>query len=213
MPVLAPAVPVLATAGGSTAAVGTTAAAGGTVFAGLTATQLVAAGVVLSAGAVLAVGALIDDDLDSPVRPGEAEAINSRAGDASKAERDRVRGCSTCVWCQINIQAQGDLIYGQGQRPARQGIGPYFQPRTIFVREGVIIAGLTHEWVKGVARRSAVRQIDSWGVLANTVAYIQRSQASGGLPPGEWRANAPRSQNTQVRYDINVVGTVNAFMS
>lgn len=209
MPILA-AVPAAAAVGGGTAAAGGTA-----VLGGLTATQVAAVAVYSTALVVTGVVALdvISDALDTPVTTSEAETIVARAGEVSKAERDRLRGCATCIWCQINIQAQGTLIYGAGARPARQGIGPYLRERTIFAREGIIITGITHEFVRDVAPGRGFSQIETWAILARTVAFIQKRVANGGLPPGEYRAPAPSSQNSQARYDINVLGTINAFLS
>lgn len=123
MPILA-AVPVGAAAGGGTPL------GGGAILGGLTASQIAAAMFYSAALVVTGVLALdvISDALDTPVTQSEAETIAGHAGDASKAERERLRGCAECIWCQVNIQAQGTLIYGADVRPTRQGIGPLPAP-------------------------------------------------------------------------------------
>lgn len=50
------------------------------------------------------------------------------------------------------------------------------------------------------------------GVFARTARFIN-SRPPHGLPPGEHRSEASRAASTMFRYDLNVVGTVNAFMS
>lgn len=86
------------------------------------------------------------------------------------------------------------------------------QGRTVFAREGVIIAGLTHEWAKRTANRRNFRQIEQWDILARTIVYIN-SRPPGGLPPnGEYRANSLSRYANDVRYDIMTAGTINAFM-
>ena len=157
MPQLAPF--ALAGAGGGTATAG-----GGTLVGGLTAAQVATAGVIV-VGAVT-VGVLVDDYLDRPVTQTETEAIQAQAGDRSKADRDRLRDCAECVWCQINIQAQGSFLPLRNRSDA-QGIGPYLvQGRTVYAREGVIVAGLTHEWARRTASRRDFRQIERWGAVA-----------------------------------------------
>ncbi|MEM1375488.1 MAG: hypothetical protein AAGF78_14010 [Pseudomonadota bacterium] len=203
MPILAPAVPL---AGGG----GTLAAGGGTLATGITATQVATAGLVIASA--ITVGVLVDDYLDSPVQEDEESAIRTQAGAQSKADREELRDCEDCRWCQVNIQAQGTFLPLRN-RSDPQGIGPYLvQGRTVYAREGVIIAGMTHEFAKGLASKRNFRQIESWGVLAATVAYIL-GRPPGGLPPGEYRAGRLERYATQVRYDIEVAGNINAFMA
>ncbi|MEL7182040.1 MAG: hypothetical protein AAGK57_00190 [Pseudomonadota bacterium] len=177
---------------------------------GLTAAQVATAGAVIVSA--VAVGVLVDDYLDEPVAQSETDAIQTQAGDRSKADRDRLRDCANCVWCQINIQAQGNFLPLRNRSDA-QGIGPYLvQGRTVYAREGVIVAGLTHEWAQRTASRRNFRQIERWDILGRTVRYIQ-SRPPIGLPNGEHRTGGIASQNRQVRYDIEVRGTINAFMA
>ncbi len=204
MPILAPVV-AGAGAGGGGAALG-----GGAILGGVTATQVAVAGAVVVSAVVAT--AVVNDYLDRPVAQSETEAILGQAGAVSKAARDRVRDCRDCVWCQINIQAQGTML-PISNRSAAQGIGPYFvSGRTVFAREGVIIAGLTHEFAKGLASRRDFRQIQSWDLLGRTIAFIL-SRPPGGIPTGEYRAEGLRRYSTEARYDINVVCTINAFMA
>ncbi|MEP3344968.1 MAG: hypothetical protein ABJN34_03760 [Litoreibacter sp.] len=208
MPILAPLVPAGATAAGGTAAVGTTAAVG------LTATEMaVLGGAALLIGGVVVVD-LLDDYLDTPATESEVDAIQAQAGDRSKADERRLQDCESCIWCMVNMQAQGSFV-DQRDRTAPQGIGPYLvEGRTVFVREGIMIAGLTHEFARGIASRRDFRDIERFAVLAKTIAFIQR-QPPTGLAFNS-RDNRPGSLNRysgQIRYDINVFGTVNAFMS
>ncbi|WP_411840264.1 hypothetical protein [Paracoccus sp. ME4] len=206
MPQLAPLAPLAAGAGGG----GTAAAGGGALLGGLTAAQVATAGAIIVSA--VAVGVLVDDYLDRPVTQPETDAIQNQAGERSKAERDQLRNCANCVWCQINIQAQGTFLPLRNRSDA-QGIGPYLvQGRTVHAREGVIIAGLTHEWAQRTASRRDFRQIEQWGILARTIRYIQ-SRPPAGLPNGEHRTGGMASQNSRVRYDIEVRGTINAFMA
>jgi hypothetical protein len=201
MPMLG--IPALAGAGGG-ATVG-----GGAVVGGVTATQVVIAGAVV----VSAVGvkALVDDYLDRPVAASEADGILAAAGAPSKEARRRGTDCAACLWCQINIQAQGTFLPLRN-RSDPQGIGPYFVlGRTVTAREGVIIAGLTHTFAQGLANRRDFRQIESWDVLGRTVKWIQE-KPPGGIGNGEHRVGSPGNQARSVRYDINVVCTINAFM-
>ena len=204
MPILAPLVPATASGG---AIVG----GGTTVAGGITVTQAVTVGVVIASA--VTVGVLIDDYLDTPVTETEADEIRTQAGAQSRADRDAVRNCQDCIWCQINIQAQGNF-FERGGRPDVQGIGPYFRSgRTIFAREGVIVAGLTHEFAEGIARRRDFRDVVSWGILAKTVQYIL-SRPPGGLPPGEHRAGGTERYASDARYDIMIPpGSINAFMA
>jgi len=89
MPQLAPLAPVLAGGGG------TATAGGGTLLGGLTAAQVATAGAVIVSA--VAVGVLVDDYLDEPVAQSETDAIQTQAGDRSKADRDRLRDCANCV--------------------------------------------------------------------------------------------------------------------
>lgn len=203
MPMLG--IPALAGVGGG---------GGGALFGGLTASQVIIAGV--AAGTIVvsavALGSIVNDYLDRPVVQSETDAIVERAGAVSKAARDRVRDCRDCVWCQINIQAQGTLL-PLANRSDPQGIGPYFvSGRTVFAREGVLIAGLTHAFAQTLASRRDFRQIESWDLLGRTIAFIQ-SRPPGGIPTGEYRAQGLARYATQARYDINVVCTINAFMA
>lgn len=210
MPQLAPLIP--AVAGGGAAA--TTATAGaGTVVGGLTAAELTTLGaaVVLGAG-VLGVKAIVDDHLDIPTSESEIDSIKSKAGEKSKAEQRRIQDCKDCVWCMVNIQAQGTYFPLQ-KRTDPQGIGPYLvNGRTVYVREGVIIVGETHAFAQGLASRRNFRDVEKWDLLGRTIKYIQ-SRPPSGLPNGEYRVPGPQSRNTLARYDIMVFGTINAFMS
>lgn len=203
------AVPALATAGGT----GTAAATGGGLLAGVTTTQLVTAGVVVTAALATGYGiTVINDYLDEAATASEVDGIKAQAGERSKADRRALENCANCVWCQINIQAQGNFLQ-QSDRTLPQGIGPYLvQGRTVFAREGVIIAGLTHEFAKGVARSRDFKNITSWRILERTVSYIQ-SRPPGGLPPGEHRPGSLERYSSDVRYDIMVTGTIFAFMA
>jgi hypothetical protein len=128
-----------------------------------------------------------------------------------KEARRRLSDCRNCIWCQINIQAQGTFLEPNG-RPEIQGIGPYLVTgRTVTAREGVIVAGATHAFAQGVASRRDFRQIDAWDGLGRTIRWIQ-AKPPGGIGNGEWRVGSPGNQARSVRYDIMVVGTINAFM-
>lgn len=200
MPILG--APALVGAGGGTA---TATTLGG----GITATQ--ATGVIVVLG-LLSVGVLVDDYLDRPVTESEQDRIKAQAGERSKADRRRLQDCKDCIWCQINIQAQGNFLPLRDRSDA-QGIGPYLvRGRTVYAREGVIVAGMTHMFAKKLASRRDFRQIESWDILGRTVAYIL-ARPPAGLPPGEHRAEGLRQYSRQVRYDINVAGTINAFMA
>lgn len=210
MPILAPLAPVAG--GGAVIGGGGTAAGGGAILGGITAGQVATAGAVIISA--VAVGALVDDYLDRPVENSEAEAVKAQAGEKSKADRRALADCVECQWCQINIQAQGNFLPLRN-RSDPQGIGPYLvNGRTVFTREGVIVAGLTHEWSKSIASRRNFRQIESWDILGRTIAYIL-SRPPGGLPPGsnDYRAEGLRRYSSDVRYDIGVQGTINAFMA
>jgi hypothetical protein len=170
---------------------------------------------VVIAGAVVAsavtVGVLVDDYLDTPVVASEADDILAVAGEPSKAERERLKDCAGCLWCQVNIQAQGTFLPLRN-RSDPQGIGPFLVVgRGVTTREGVVIAGLTHEFAKGLASRRDFRQIESWDVLGRTIAVIL-ARPPGGIPTGEYRAQGLARYTTEVRYDINVHCTINAFM-
>lgn len=203
MPMLG--IPALAGAGGGGGAV---------LFGGLTTAEIITAGVAAGTLVVSAValGNIINDYLDRPVAQSETDTIVQTAGEVSKKARDRVRDCRDCVWCQINIQAQGTFL-PLARRTDPQGIGPYFvSGRTVFAREGVIIAGLTHAFAQTLASGRNFRQIESWGVLGKTIAFIQRCPP-GGIGNGEYRPGSSERFATQARYDINVVCTINAFMA
>jgi hypothetical protein len=186
---------------------------GSAVVGGLTAAEVITAGVAAGTLVVSAVALsnIVGDYLDRPVAQSETDAIVAQAGAASKAARDKVRDCRDCVWCQINIQAQGTFLPLQN-RSDPQGIGPYFvSGRTVTAREGVLVAGLTHAFAQTLASRRDFRQIESWDLLGRTIAFIQ-SRPPGGIPTGEYRAEGLRRYSTEARYDINVVCTINAFM-
>jgi len=210
MPALAPLAPIAAGAGGGTAAVG-----GGTALVGgLTATELVVLGVTAVAVAGYAVSGIIDDYLDEPTTESEVDNILDKAGERSKAESRRLRDCAECVWCQVNIQAQGSFVDPIGGRATSQGIGPYLvQGRTVYVREGIIIAGATHEFTKERAGRKNFKQIERWAILAKTIKYIQQ-QPPSGLAPGmsDYRPGTLKRYTSEIRYDIGVFGTINAFI-
>ncbi|RCK51701.1 hypothetical protein TH25_08470 [Thalassospira profundimaris] len=188
---------------------------GAIALGGLSAAEVAVAGVAATAVVVsgLAVVDVIDDYLDTPASESEIDSVLSQAGDRSKAEQRRLRDCADCVWCMINIQAQGDYLPLRN-RTDPQGVGPYLvNGRTVYVREGIIVAGATHEFAKDLANRSNFKQIERWDVLAKTIAYIQ-SQPPYGIPPSrDNRPGALDKYSRKVRYDINVFGTVNAFMA
>lgn len=203
MPMLG--IPALAGVGGG----------GGTVlFGGLTTAQVITAGV--AAGTIVAsavaLNAIVDDYLDRPVGQSETDAIVQTAGETSKRARDKVRDCRNCIWCQMNIQAQGNWL-PLSNRSDPQGIGPYFVAgRTVFVREGVIIAGLTHAFAETLASRKNFKLIKSYNILGETIAFMQRCPPAG-IGNGEYRAGRLERYSSDVRYDINVVCTINAFMA
>jgi hypothetical protein len=184
MPVLAPAVPLLGGAG----ATGGTVATGGTILGGITATQMAVAGAVLVTG--VAVIAIADDYLDRPATQSETDGILSQAGAPSKEARRRLADCRSCVWCQINIQAQGNFLPLRN-RTDPQGIGPYLvQNRTVTTREGVIVAGAIHAFAQGLASRCDFRQIESWDMLGRTVQFILSRPPRG---PAQRRASRRRA--------------------
>ena len=189
---------------------------GAIALSGLTATEVAVAGVAATAVVVsgLAVVDVIDDYLDTPASEGEVDSILSQAGDRSKAEQRRLRDCADCVWCLVNIQAQGSYVEPRSGRAPIQGAGPYLvQGRTVYVREGIVLAGAAHEFSKGVASRRDFRNIVRWGILEKTIAYIQ-AQPPYGLAPGgkDYRPGSLRIYTSQIRYDIVVSGTINSFM-
>ncbi len=191
------------------------AAGGATVVGGLTAAELTVLGVGLTIVGGLAVSQVINDYLDTPVTEREADSVLSQAGDRSRAEQRRLQDCAECVWCLVNIQAQGSYVEPRSGRAPRQGAGPYLvEGRTVYVREGIILAGAAHEFSKDVASRRNFRDIESWGILAKTIAYIQ-AQPPHGLTPGarDYRPGSLRRYTSEIRYDILVSGTVNAFMA
>ena len=181
---------------------------------GLTAGQLLTG--VLIGGTVLVGGALVldlvDDYLDAPPTESEAEGILAQTGQASRAEREALRGCRDCRWCQILIDAQGRLVGGSGGSTFT--LGPYLvRDRTVTAREGIILLGATHAALQDEIRSRAFRKIERMGVFARTAAFIQARPANGGLPNGEHRAGGNRAADGQFRYDINVMGTIPAFLS
>lgn len=208
-------IPALIGAGGGTTATIGTGAAATTVVGGLTAAELTALGVAAVAITALGVKGIVDDYLDSPASNNEVDSVLSQAGEKSRAEQRRLQDCTNCIWCLVNIQAQGSYVEPRSGRAPTQGAGPYLvQGRTVYVREGIILAGAAHEFSQGVASRRDFRDIVSWGILAKTIAYIQ-SQPPSGLAPGgrDYRPGSLRRYTGQIRYDILVSGTINAFMA
>lgn len=200
-------------AGGGTIAAGGTA----TVAGGLTAAELTVLGVAAATAlTVTAIGVkdVIEDYLDD-AEEAEIDSVLTQAGDRSRAEQSRLRDCEDCIWCLVNIQVQGSYVEPRRGRATSQGVGPYLvQGRTVYVREGIILAGASHEFAQDVASRSSFRDIVRWGILAKTIAYIQ-AQPPSGLAPGVRDAHPGnvRRYRSWIRYDILVSGTINAFMA
>lgn len=177
----------------------------GAIFKGL----LIGGTVIIGSALVID---LVDDYLDRPATESETDRIIDRAGETSKAERERLRGCRDCQWCQILIHAQGRLVGGSGGSTFT--LGPYLvRNRTVFAREGIILLGATHAGLKDAIRGRNFKEIERMGVFARTAAFIQARPANGGLPMGEHRTGGNRTADGNFRYDINVMGTIPAFMS
>ena len=152
---------------------------------------------------------IADDWLEKPAEEAEVEGILTQAGDQSKRDAQAVRNCATCVWCQVTIHAQGILVGGRGGSTLT--LGPYFvNGRFVTTREGIILLSGTHALLKDKLGRRDFRAIESMGVFARTAQFIN-SRPPHGLPPGEHRTQTSNAASTQFRYDINVVGTIEAF--
>lgn len=170
----------------------------------------------IALGAVIAVGVgtvvisdvidLVDDWIDD-MDDSEAERSLERVGEVSRTARQR-DGCERCKWCQIVIQAQGYLIGPSSGSTV--SLGPYFRlGQTVTTREGVTVLGATHLLVESEVSRRDFREIEKLRVFSATSSYIS-ARPPAGLPPGEYRAGG--SFAGKIRYDINVTGTINAFL-
>ncbi len=169
------------------------------VTLGITTTVIVG-GVILSE-VVDIVGDWIDIEED------EAEEILGKVGERSREKRRR-EGCEKCKWCEIVIQAQGNLIGPDSG--STLSLGPYFRKgRTVTTREGLTILGATHLLAEEKTSRRNFREIERLGVFAATASFIQRCPPYG-LQPGEHRVQKHLSE--RIRYDINVFGAINAFL-
>lgn len=206
-------IPALAAVGGGTAT--TT-----TVVGGLTAAELALLGiaaVTVATISVIGVKGIIDDYLDG-VEESEIDGVLTQAGDRSRVEQATLQDCADCIWSLVNIQAQGRYVEPRSGRAPTQGAGPYLvQGRTVFVREGIVLAGAAHEFSQGVASSRQFRDIVRWGILAKTIAFIQ-SRPPAGLSPTDPRSRDFRpgrldQYTSDIRYDIMVNGTINAFMA
>ncbi len=197
--------PALAGAGGGG---GGAAATGG----GITLGSILFWGSAVVAG--VAVGTAInlaDDWLDTPAEEDEVTDILTQAGDKSKADARAVRDCRDCVWCQVTIHAQG-LLVGNSSG-STMTLGPYFvSGRTVTTREGIVLLSGTHALLQEDLGRRPFREIERMGVFARTAQFIN-TKPPHGLPPGEHRSQTSRAASSQFRYDLNVVGTINAFMA
>ncbi|MFC3529786.1 hypothetical protein ACFOMH_16545 [Paracoccus mangrovi] len=185
-------------------------AAAGTAGGGITLGSVLFWGSAVVAGVAVGVAINIADDwLEKPAEEAEVEGILTRAGDQSKRDAQAVRNCATCVWCQVTIHAQGILVGGRGGSTLT--LGPYFvNGRFVTTREGIILLSGTHALLKDKLGRRDFRAIESMGVFARTAQFIN-SRPPHGLPPGEHRTQTSNAASTQFRYDINVVGTIEAF--
>lgn len=185
-------------------------AAAGTAGGGITLGSVLFWGSAVVAGVAVGVAINIADDwLEKPAEEAEVEEILTRAGDQSKRDAQAVRNCATCVWCQVTIHAQGILVGGRGGSTLT--LGPYFvNGRFVTTREGIILLSGTHALLKDKLGRRDFRAIESMGVFARTAQFIN-SRPPHGLPPGEHRTQTSNAASTQFRYDINVVGTIEAF--
>ena len=196
-------IPVFAGGGGGAAGAGTAGggfALGKILFWG----SAVVAGVALGSAIRIA-----DDWLDQPAEEDEVERILSQAGDQSKRGAQAVRDCAECIWCQVTIHAQGILVGGQGGSTLT--LGPYFvNGRFVTTREGIILLSGTHALLKDRLGRRDFRAIESMGVFTRTAQFIN-SRPPHGLPPGEHRTQRSSAASSQFRYDINVLGTIEAF--
>lgn len=197
-------IPIFAGGGGGGAA------GAGTAGGGIALGKILFWGSAVVAGVALGSAIRIADDwLDRPAEEDEVERILSQAGDKSKRDAQAVRDCADCIWCQVTIHAQGILVGGRGGSTLT--LGPYFvNGRFVTTREGIILLSGTHALLKDRLGRRDFRAIESMGVFARTAQFIN-SRPPHGLPPGEHRAQTSRAASTQFRYDINVVGTIEAF--
>ena len=197
-------IPIFAGGGGGGAA------GAGTAGGGIALGKILFWGSAVVAGVALGSAIRIADDwLDRPAEEDEVERILSQAGDKSKRDAQAVRDCADCIWCQVTIHAQGILVGGRGGSTLT--LGPYFvNGRFVTTREGIILLSGTHALLKDRLGRRDFRAIESIGVFARTAQFIN-SRPPHGLPPGEHRAQTSRAASTQFRYDINVVGTIEAF--
>ena len=74
------------------------------------------------------------------------------------------------------------------------------------------VLGATHVAVEKAISNNSFKEIERVGAFARTASYITARPPGGGLPPGEHRANGIPNPGS-FRYDINVTGNINAFMS
>lgn len=197
-------IPIFAGGGGGGAA------GAGTAGGGIALGKILFWGSAVVAGVALGSAIRIADDwLDRPAEEDEVERILSQAGDKSKRDAQAVRDCADCIWCQVTIHAQGILVGGRGGSTLT--LGPYFvNGRFVTTREGIILLSGTHALLKDRLGRRDFRAIESMGAFARTAQFIN-SRPPHGLPPSDHRAQTSRAASTQFRYDINVVGTIEAF--
>jgi hypothetical protein len=116
------------------------------------------------------------------------------------------------------------VLTDQQRAPNQQAIRDDFRDEVIaHVRRKVVlvpeptghdyekIAIFLYDRVDAHLRNHETVTDDSY-VLGRTIAFIQ-SRPPGGIPTGEYRAEGLRRYSTRVRYDINAVCKINAFMA
>lgn len=195
--------PLVVGGGGTAAGTGSGITLGSLLFWGSAVVAGIAVGTVVT---------IADDWLDTPTTDDETEGILTQVGDKSKADAQAVRDCANCAWCQILIHAQGTLVGGDGG--STMSLGPYFvNGRTVTTREGIVLLSATHAFLQENLGSRSFRGIEQLGTFARTAEYIRSRPANGGLPArNDWRPQRPRAESTMFRYDINVYGTINAFL-